>query len=126
MIALLVIVILIITFLFISLSGCTITYPFEKGSRWVCMEPYFILEYRYEDGRLLEDRAFLEINGLIQPVIVGFQGDFFLVAPVNSIEDKDRFLTGSYHYRGGQLVFSIDEDFVFDGAYKEIVFSPEE
>ena len=106
------------------------TYPYEKGARWVCSDPHFELEYRMMGERLVEQSAFLEIDGVLQPVDVFYQSNSFIVHLENpeasGYHYNDRLLEGTWKYRGKKLVFYIDDDFVFDGAYKKIIFSLEE
>ena len=102
-------------------------YPFEKAERWVSLDPYFVLEYKYVDGELLQN-TFLEINGELQEVEVGHQGGVFAVFLKTSESENHNgtLFSGTWKYRGDDLVYYIDDDFVFDGAYKEIVFEPKE
>ena len=101
-------------------------YLFENNVRWVSSDPYFVLEYRYVDGDYFES-AVLETNGELQEVFVDYQGGTFIVTPpaTEAINYADRLLEGTWRYRRDKLVFYIDYDSVFDGAYKEIVFEPE-
>ena len=109
-------VFLILLLLFILSFGHT-TYPGEKASCWVCDEPYFVMEYQEEQSKNLYYNGdnYIAINGELLPVRVDYhRSSDFAVMPTNSALWDDRLLTGTWKYKGKQLVFSIEEDFIFD------------
>lgn len=94
-------------------------YPYQVADEWACNVPCFILTYsnNQEYGKLkLEDET---IN-----VDVWFGLGDYWVLPKNSVAYDDRLLGGKWKYRKGDLVLSIEEDFLFEGKYSELVFSP--
>lgn len=102
--------------------------PSEKAARWVCNDPYFVLEYREE----LKERPpkygyreSLEIDGVLQTVDAIFESGNFVVYPEGSPHWEDRLMTGTYEYEGDRLVLHMKEDFVFNGHYKEMRFAAE-
>ena len=122
--------IILALFFLVALSSCIPSHFFERTGRWVCSEPYFVLESRYVDGRLLEHHEYLEIDGRVQQVLVVSQSSLFEVFPDSGTSDglhsSDLLLSGRWRYRGKQLVVSIKKDCVFNGAYQELVFDFEE
>ena len=99
-------------------------YPYRTGLEWVCSDPNFTISYIYKPNGTFTQEAFLEADGEMMAVEVCFQSIIFEVYPRNSNHFSDRFFTGEWKYRGGNLVLKIDEDFIFDHQYKEFVFSP--
>ena len=121
------VVLFFVTLLLTTLSENARPYPLEKDSRWVSSDPYFVLNYKYVHDELLEQNAILEINGEFQEVEVDYRrGVFLVVLPASKTGDYDEVLfSGTWKYRGDKLVFNIKHDYIFDGAYKEIVFEPD-
>lgn len=99
-------------------------YPHNKGLEWVCSNPNFTLSFTYNPNGTFTQEAFLEADGEMIAVEVCFYSIYFEVNPRSSNHYSDRFFTGEWKYRGGNLVLKIDEDFVFDNQYEEFVFSP--
>ena len=59
-------------------------------------------------------------------VIMSYRGTLFWIwLPGTPTEDKI-MVRGTWKYRHGDLVFTIKEDNLFDGKYKEFVFVREE
>lgn len=123
------IVLLLISILF--LQGCDpffFDYPYEKGSYWLCEDPYFSIKYSYrEDSSIVNGHeAFLEYDGIIQQVIFAARPSFFEVDPKEQkdsggIDYNSRLLDGRWEYEHGNLVLHIKTDKVFDGKYSDIV-----
>ena len=110
------------------LSGCTpswIKFPWERCDRWVCQDPEFSLTYyRDADGWLI-DEEFLRWNGEVIEIEVAYTTHEFVVFPLEDSHFDDRLLRGTWGYKGGKLVFYIEVDFLFDGAFDKLVFSPQ-
>ena len=107
--------------------GCDLLagrYPYDRGTEWVCSDPNFTISYIYNPNGTFTQEAFLEADGEMIAVEECFQSIYFKVYPRSSNHYSDRFFTGEWKYRGGNLVLKIDEDFVFDNQYEEFVFCP--
>lgn len=111
----------------ILLCGCDAkfgNYPYDKASCWSCTEPEFTIEYSTNESGVLIDAAVVNWNNEEISVDVDFQSSLFWVLPANSDNYDDRLLSGSWQYQNDDLVLFIDEDFLFEGQYSELVFSP--
>ena len=125
----LLIVLALVALFFVTLFIATETirsrpYPFENAPRWVSSNPYFVLEYKYDDEFF--ESAILEINGELQEVnveCVDGTYDVFIIDPETRYTET--LFGGSWRYRGDNLVFRIKHDRIFNGEYKEIVFEPD-
>lgn len=109
-------------------SGCdpmSNKYPYDKAMEWVCTNPYFAVEYlTTDDGRVVDHSASIQWNDSLLTVEVNLGSSHFWVSPTTSNHYDDRLLSGKWRYRGKNLVLSIEEDFIFDNQYSEIIFSP--
>ena len=104
-----------------SLAG---HYPHDTGTEWICSDPNCTLSYTYQPNGTFTQEEFLEVDGEMIAVDVLFQSTNFCIQPESSLDFSDRFLTGTWKYQGGNLIFKIDEDFVFDNQYEVFVFFP--
>ena len=101
-------------------------YPFRKHCTWICENP--TIEFTLvlsENGRYLDQNSYFDIDGQRIPVFVDFRASSFVVYPDNgedSVNYNERLLLGEWKYRSGMLVFKIEEDYIFGGAYTELVF----
>lgn len=110
------------------MSGCISyargEYPPETGKKWTCADPEIVLDCRneqYQDQQCWVIKNDVKIN-----VIMSYRGTLFWIwLPGNPTEDKI-MVRGTWKYRHGDLVFTIKEDNLFDGQYKEFVFVREE
>ena len=107
-----------------SIFMVTIEYPWEKGARWVCEEPHFTLSYSRNSHNMLVSEEVLVWDGKEIPVFIGMQQHSYDVYPQSSNRYDDRLLSGTWKFRDGNLVLCIEEDFIFDNQYRELIFHP--
>ena len=115
-------------------AGCDLRaghYPYDKSTEWVCSDPNFTITYTHLPKNGLEEESFLEVDGEMIAVDVLFgHGSKFVILPKNPLRPEiyvhysERLLTGLWKYRDGNLIITIQEDFVFDNQYEEFVFCP--
>lgn len=120
----LIIFILISAFLF---SGCdpkSGQYPFQKEECWYSEEPIMTLQYTKNDDDTWIFSEKLIWEGNTKEISIGMQGSYYCVYPADSNDYEDRLFCGRWKYREGNLVLIIEEDFIFGGAYSEIVLAP--
>lgn len=116
---------IIISFL-ILLTGCdpyADSYPSLSESEWVCDDPYFILTYTKEPNGVTSAAEYLEWDGKRIEVDLAFHANSFSVDPEKSTDYDDRLFTGTWEYRNGDLVLIIEEDFIFNNEYSELVLT---
>ena len=99
-------------------------YPFLVASIWQCKEPHFSIVYGSAENGMLTSSEELEWNNKTMPVEVCFLMSEYDVYPVGSCTYKERLFSGTWKYRNGDLILIIEEDFIFDNQYTELVFSP--
>ena len=98
-------------------------YPFKEEGTWICKDPEFTISYSIEPNNRIIEESTLEWDGETIHVDVTFQVDTYCVSPIGTTAHADRLFNGTWEYRGEDLVFYIEEDFLFDGHFYEIVFS---
>lgn len=120
---------LIAIFLFeflILLTGCdpySEEYPYLCGSGWICEEPSFQLKYTTgDDGRLQSEEVLVWNNTQIY-VEVAFSQSTFCVFPKGIPSYEHRLFSGTWEYQNKDLIFFIEEDFLFGDQYKTLAFS---
>lgn len=111
------------------LCGCDLPfkqYPHEKASYWSCDDPKIILNYSKDDqdNWILSEQIHLDSETI--EVSVAMRGNIYCVYPDDSAYYSDRLFRGKWKYRKGNLVLIIEEDFLFDGQYDEIILVPQE
>ena len=99
-------------------------YPYHVAPMWQCDDPYFLLVYTREENGALTCHEALEWNNETNVVDVGFLMREYDVYPAETSAYADRLFSGTWKYRKGNLVLMIEEDFLFDYQYSELVFSP--
>ena len=97
-------------------------YPFQVATKWVCDNPYFLLSY--PENKKDNEHGELQLGTEIITVDITFGLGDYCVYPVHSVHYDDRLLTGLWDYRNGNLVLSIDEDYLFENQYSELIFAP--
>lgn len=103
------------------------SYPYFIAPNWHCGEPSFTLSYSTEGHRLISSDEILEWNGVVMPVDVEFLMTAYCVYPDTSASYQDyddRLFSGTWKYRNGNFILIIEEDFIFDHQFSELVFSP--
>lgn len=110
-----------------SLMGCTAhkTYPREKASLWVCEDPHF--EMSYVSGSQV---SYIEWEGKKYEVhvLLGMTANTFTVYPQSDdgvLRTENILLHGIWKYKEENMVVKIEEDNIFDGAYKKLIFVPQ-
>lgn len=98
-------------------------YPFHISSEWHSNAPVFTLSYMQDDNGMLNSSEILEWNHEIIYVDVCFLMREYCVYPKNSDAYEDRLFSGTWHYRKGKLVLTIQEDYIFDNQFSELVFT---
>ena len=110
------------------LFGCDATagaYPYSEPSEWISRDPSFILTYTRDSTGYLVSEETLIWNEEEIAVDIGYNADFFCVQPEGSVVFAERLFSGTWYYRNGNLVLSVEEDFIFNNQYAEIVLSPQ-
>lgn len=98
-------------------------YPFYIASVWHSDNPTFTLTYTYDENGVLISSEILEWNQEVMHVEVCFLMREYCVYPKNSSAYEDRLFSGTWRYQDGNLVFFIEEDFLFGNQFSELVFS---
>lgn len=118
---------LCVLFIAALFSGCDPyagSYPFLVESEWICNDPYMILTYYENSNGMLSATEYLTWNGVQLEVDLKFQANSYCISPEDSTDYDERLLRGTWEYRNGDLVLIIEEDFLFENQYAELVFSP--
>ena len=126
-----VLLMMVVSILCAGCDGLAGHYPYDKSTEWVCSDPNFTITYTHLPKNGLEEESFLEVDGKMIAVHVAFRhGSNFTIKPINTlypagpVHYSERLLTGLWKYRDGNLILTIQEDFVFDNQYEEFVFCP--
>ena len=98
-------------------------YPFLEEAEWICDEPHFTFTYTYDSNGACNGTELLTWQGTTMEVDVLFQSTWYVVIPEGPTSNDDRILTGVWRYQNGNLVLSIEEDFIFNNQYSELVFT---
>ena len=99
-------------------------YPFYVASRWQCNDPNFTLSYENENNDLFTSYEVLEWENELIKVNICFLMWEYEVFPVGSSDYSNRLFSGTWKYRNGDFVLTVEEDFIFNNKYHELVFSP--
>lgn len=104
---------------------CWGNYPDEVHSQWVCRDPEFVLDYTVIDTGKTWD-AYCVIDGEVCPLIVAYASGRFDIFPweasIETLHYEDLLVSGTWKYRHGKLVFTIEEDHLFGGGYRTLEF----
>lgn len=98
-------------------------YPFQKADHWVCEEPHFEIDFEDQTSG-----SYIEWNGRIYRVEVGIHADsfdVFLQSEDGLWYQENIILRCTWEYEGDTMKVKIDDDHLFDGAYTELVFTPQ-
>ena len=95
------------------------TYPHQKASVWICEDPYFVFSTQ-EDYFVWEGEKY-EVHIMMK----ASHFNVYLVSENFVISQENLLFRGSWRYKKGNMVVKITEDNIFDGAYKELVFVPQ-
>ena len=120
--------ILLILILAVLSYGCDPLYndyPHNKSNEWICANPLITLSYNKDENGALSQDEILIWEELSMVIDLAFRSDYFTMYPANTISHDDRLLSGSWYYRNGNLILTIEEDFIFDYQFDELVFVPQ-
>jgi len=98
------------------------TYPHQKATVWTCEDPYFVIQFEGVKP------SYIEWEGEKYEVYVRMHVHYFSVYRASEnfvISDEYLLFHGRWRYKKGNMVVKITEDNIFDGAYKELVFVPQ-
>jgi len=114
----------------ILLTGCDSTerYPWHKAKQWYCKDIDFMLTCALDEkGDLLDAYNPHWIwNDEAYYVHIGFRDNYFDFMSVESDTRICRTLfAGTFQYQGENMILTITEDKLFDGAFDELVFVPQ-
>ena len=98
--------------------------PRSKASLWVCEDPHFEINYAGDASE-----TYLEWEGEKYEVFFrmgyGNTVTVFLASDDGVLRPENILLGGYWKYRGENMVVKLDGDDIFGGAYKELVFVPQ-
>ena len=121
-------IILLVCVMLTALTACDPCwgkYPEDMHSQWVCHDPEFVLDYTVTDTEETWN-AYCVIDGEVRPLIVAYASGRFDIFPweasIESLHQEDLLVSGTWKYRQGKLVFTIQEDHLFGGAYQVLEF----
>ena len=114
--------IIAVSVLFSACDPYADSYPFLTEGKWECSDPVIVLEYVKSDAGVITEHCAMEWNDMLLYINLNFRAGSFVANPATSNHYDKRLFTGSWEYRDGNLVLMIEEDFVFDYAYNELVF----
>ena len=110
----------------VLLSSCdpqANSYPYSNESIWECSDPKIVLEYSRSATGVLIERCTIELNDTLMGIDLNFRSTLFVAGPAGFTNHDDRFFSGTWKYREGNLVLILEEDFLFDHTYNELVFA---
>ena len=116
---------LMVLLIALLLVGCTpeyIRFPQETTSLWVCSDPYITLQYTWDENGNYHAEEMIYWNG--ESIDISFSnspGNYFVSRKDDTHYDQ-RLFRGTWECEDDTLILTITEDFLFDGAYKELVF----
>lgn len=108
-------------------SGCDPyynNYPHDKATGWICTNPFISLSYNTDSNGTLSQEEILIWEELTLEIDLVFQSNLFTMYPANTTSHDERLISGSWYYRNGNLILTIDEDFIFEHQFKELVLEP--
>ena len=118
-----------IILIILALCGCDRyagKYPYEKADHWICEEPYIEIKYtRSGNGTFIEE-SILEWNGEIIKVDIDFGYGNFVVQPDGNYSYEARLFDGICKFRNGNVILVIEDDFIFNNQFAELVLIPVE
>ena len=108
----------------VYLAGKSDLEPYRISSTWISTDPSFMIHYSQDEKRIIKQSEQLIWNEVEQEVDVCFSKNTYCVYPEDNNHYSDRLFCGTWKYRGNNLILMIDEDYLFEGKYKEIIFKP--
>ena len=107
------------------LSGCDAyynTYPFDEECEWACQDPSIVLSYTYDAEGKRSGKEVLTWNNSTIELQIGFRASSYDAYPKGNTGYASRLFSGSWRYEKDYLILTIEEDYIFDDQYNELVF----
>lgn len=101
-------------------------YPPDYGKKWVCQDPEIVLISDQNSDRTWYQEKWILWNGEKIPIQVSYRANRFYVSLDKPSSEDLTILKGTWRYKGDKLLFRIEWDGLFDGAYETLVFTKEE
>ncbi len=101
-------------------------YPPDYGKKWVCQDPEIVLISYQNSDRTWYQEEWILWNGEKIPVCVSYRAGRFEVYLDKPSTETQTILEGAWRYKGDKLIFQIQKDDLFGGAYETLVFTKEE
>ena len=117
-----IVLIVAVSLLFSACDPYANSHPYLTESTWVCSDPKITLEYTKGRTGMMTELCTIEWNDMSLEFDLYFRSTLFEAGPAGYTKYEDRLFSGTWKYRDGNLVLMLDEDFLFDNAYKELVF----
>ena len=111
------------------LTGCDVLAsrdPFHVSSGWICDNASIVLTHWRDDDGYGKQQCWLQWDGKQVDVEVGFRSNLFWVMLAGPRAPTEILFQGKWKYQGDKLIFMIEKDNIFDGAYKTLVFTKKE
>ena len=112
----------------VTMSGCCTVVPkdpMRTEFMWICNNPKIVLNYQCQKSAL-EPQCWLIQNGERVDIVTDYRANLFWVELPGPRSDERTLLQGKWKYQGDKLIFMIEKDNIFDGAYKTLVFTKKE
>lgn len=95
--------------------------PYDYGGIWISEDPYIRMDCTEKDGTQVTVVAF--IDGIEQEVDYEFDnGSGFLLFPKNHGVWDEYYIRGNCHFSSSKFEVVIQDDRLYHGKYKKIVF----
>ena len=99
-------------------------HPSEIAENWGCQYPNLCLNYVKSDNNEWVFSEALVWDDETIDISIGFGKGVYCVYPADSSSYIDRLFCGTWKYKRGNLVLKIEEDFIFNNQYSEIILFP--
>ena len=125
-------VVTILILISILLYACTwqglfSLYPEDISHAWYCEELDITITYLYdENGKFTGiEPLILNWKGETHTLYLGMLGNSYALGTETGRGTLVEQISGTWDYRGDDLVLYIDEDLILGGAFDELVFVPQ-
>lgn len=98
-------------------------YPYARDSVWICDDPQISLEYRWVDKKGLFSNETMIWDCEDWSLYVEYLASQYWAFADEKEKPEDLLFKGHWTYRRGNLILKIEEDYLFNGQYKELVFT---
>ena len=116
----------IILLFLMLLTGCdpyASIAPYNTASKWICEDPEIVLSYWRDENGVLQEKSWIIWDGEEIDIIAGFHSGSIMVTLNKPSVPTQVLFQGKWKYKGDKLIFTIEEDNFFGGAYKTLIFS---